>query len=291
MKNIHLLPTDKPNFGRYLVFNKENTLCIWDTELIGGQKTLTPHHIYITSDEEIKEGDCFLHPDNTIEKASRNLDGRGLKKIILTTDQDLIADGVQAIDDEFLEWFVKNPSCEFVKTKLVYDYEEHPELVGNPKEEWSYYKIIIPQDEPKQYPIGGYAPGNYHCNCTTCKTTFQGDKRAVQCESCAIKATQEQPKQETLEEAAEMDETVAWELAKKRFEEIEGYAPDINNRTHELMVASLQEGILAGAKWQAERMYSEEDMHNLMDDYQNWLCNTDGDLLSFKEWFEQFKKI
>ena len=34
------------------------------------------------------------------------------KKIILTTDQDLIADGVQAIDDEFLEWFVKNPSCE-----------------------------------------------------------------------------------------------------------------------------------------------------------------------------------
>ncbi len=36
------------------------------------------------------------------------------KKIILTTDQDLIKDGVQAIDDEFLEWFVKNPSCEYV---------------------------------------------------------------------------------------------------------------------------------------------------------------------------------
>ena len=36
------------------------------------------------------------------------------KKIILTTDQDLIKDGVQAIDDDFLEWFVKNPSCEVV---------------------------------------------------------------------------------------------------------------------------------------------------------------------------------
>ena len=39
----------------------------------------------------------------------------GSKKIILTTDQDLIKDGVQAIEDEFLQWFVKNPSCEWVE--------------------------------------------------------------------------------------------------------------------------------------------------------------------------------
>jgi hypothetical protein len=31
-----------------------------------------------------------------------------LQKIILTTDLDLIKDGVQSIDNEFLEWFVKN---------------------------------------------------------------------------------------------------------------------------------------------------------------------------------------
>ena len=29
----------------------------------------------------------------------------GYKKIILTTDDDIINDGVQSIDDEFLEWF------------------------------------------------------------------------------------------------------------------------------------------------------------------------------------------
>lgn len=40
-----------------------------------------------------------------------------------------------------------------------------------------------------KYPIGGYAPGNYTCNCVTCKTQFTGDKRAVQCEPCAIKTT------------------------------------------------------------------------------------------------------
>jgi hypothetical protein len=36
------------------------------------------------------------------------------------------------------------------------------------------------------YPIGGYAPGNYICTCATCKTNFKGDKRAVQCEPCAL---------------------------------------------------------------------------------------------------------
>lgn len=42
-----------------------------------------------------------------------------------------------------------------------------------------------PKQETK-YPIGGFAPGNYMCNCVTCKTQFIGDKRAVQCEPCAI---------------------------------------------------------------------------------------------------------
>lgn len=37
-----------------------------------------------------------------------------------------------------------------------------------------------------KYPIGGYAPGNYHCKCCTCGNQFTGDKRAVQCEPCAV---------------------------------------------------------------------------------------------------------
>ena len=47
-------------------------------------------------------------------------------------------------------------------------------------------------ENESKYPIGGYAPGNYMCNCTTCKTQFQGDKRAVQCEPCAVKMVKEQ---------------------------------------------------------------------------------------------------
>jgi hypothetical protein len=72
-------------------------------------------------------------------------------KIILTTDQDLIKDGVQAIDDEFLEWFVKNPSCEEIKVNKIYnDYGETDifDLVCTPHS--FKYKITIPKEEPKQ---------------------------------------------------------------------------------------------------------------------------------------------
>ena len=41
--------------------------------------------------------------------------------------------------------------------------------------------------EKNKYPIGGYAPGPYMCTCCKCKIEFFGDKRAVQCEPCAIK--------------------------------------------------------------------------------------------------------
>lgn len=53
---------------------------------------------------------------------------------------------------------------------------------------------VQPTDKSK-YPIGGYAPGAYTCTCVTCKNHFIGDKRAVQCEPCAIK---EAPKTEEL---------------------------------------------------------------------------------------------
>jgi hypothetical protein len=92
------------------------------------------------SDEKIKEGNYTYHRVFGVGKIT-NVNGKkcfvtiklsstdgsittpwkrnipDIKKIILTTDPQLIADGVQAIDDEFLEWFVKNPSCERVEVE------------------------------------------------------------------------------------------------------------------------------------------------------------------------------
>lgn len=38
---------------------------------------------YLPVEGEIKEGDIFIHPDGTKERASRDLDGRGLSKVKL----------------------------------------------------------------------------------------------------------------------------------------------------------------------------------------------------------------
>lgn len=46
---------------------------------------LSDTHYIIVDDSEIKEGDIFIHPDKTIERASRDLDGRGLNKITHST--------------------------------------------------------------------------------------------------------------------------------------------------------------------------------------------------------------
>ena len=51
---------------------------------------------------------------------------------------------------------------------------------------------------------------------------------------------------------------------------------------------------IAGARWQQERMYSEEEVYDLMDKrehywvrYKNYYTQS---YIPFDEWFEQFKK-
>lgn len=41
------------------------------------------------------------------------------------------------------------------------------------------------------YPILGFAPGAYMCNCVICTNEFSGDKRSNMCEECAIKELKE----------------------------------------------------------------------------------------------------
>ena len=164
MKNIHVLPTEKSS--RLLLLSKKGNL-----QFLKDNSSTNPNNhfvgnyqnIYITSDEEIKEGDYWLYvcPINGLDYGENNnpivknnlpptwfekLHDKGnYKKIIITTDKDLISDGVRAIDDEFLEWFVKNPSCEFVEINFSL-------VSGSFK-----YKIIIPQEEPKQETLEEFA--------------------------------------------------------------------------------------------------------------------------------------
>jgi hypothetical protein len=128
MKNIHILPTDKPS-RLYLGDNGNFVFGMSQTAIQSRNDDFTNQNIYITSDSEIKKGDYrYSLIQNNFEFVSEfslnvnkeywKLKKYKYKKIILTTDQDLIKDGVQAIDDDFLEWFVKNPNCEGVEVEL-----------------------------------------------------------------------------------------------------------------------------------------------------------------------------
>jgi hypothetical protein len=165
MKNVHVIPTDKPS--RLHLGNSGLVLC----DLNYSSNTINSQNIYITSNEEIK--DCCVLSTHTNEvyflKGYYGIQPIN-KKIILTTDQDLIKIGVQAIDDEFLEWFVKNPSCESVDINR----------------DWGYPKIIIPQEELKQE----------YVKCT-CANSLEYSNCGKKCERIL---DEQEPKQETIEE-------------------------------------------------------------------------------------------
>jgi hypothetical protein len=157
MKNIHLIPTDKPSRLYYNGTSYKDPNSTMAMDWFISSAGYKPQNIYITSDEEIKDGDWCLDEENNIIFQFKYFNSGVLhsdnhsqfeskcKKIILTTDQDLIKYGVQAIDDEFLEWFVKNPSCE----ELEIEIDSYMDKNISESEIFTDYKIIISKKEPK----------------------------------------------------------------------------------------------------------------------------------------------
>ena len=170
MKNIHILPTDKPS---NLLFEKISNRYYTNSRRKENSKNVQNQNIYITSDEEIKEGDWFIFGEEILKctgyysltqtsyvKCNKgDCSSEICKKIILTTDQDLIDDGVQAITDEFLKWLVMNPTCEEVE--VVRDSKQSTDSNGFLYIEWLDYKIIIPKEEPTSCACGA----NTSCQC------------------------------------------------------------------------------------------------------------------------------
>jgi len=276
MKNTHLLPTKSKtrlflsDYGKIL-----NLASYPETFYTTGQ------NIYITNDEEIKEGDWFY---NTISlkpepfKACENGNGYvnciryshyriDCKKIILTTDQDLIKDGVQAVPDDFLEWFVKNPSCEVVEIDVDLKYFNVDELRERHLKGLPYiysekigYKIIIPSEEHK-----GIELSNQEVM----------DSRSNAYDFIDV------DKQDTLEEIAERlyPENII----------------KLGNTTSYDASLIKRKDFTEGAKWQQEKSYSEEEVKQAFKvgfsiGYGSDIYAIDEKNRTCEEWFEQFKK-
>lgn len=150
MKNIHLLPTNQPS-----------RLWIWMDELRLGNLThqskllnISNQNLYITNNEKFVRDEYITDGIEVIKATPKLVNAQGLvnrrnwKKIILTTDFRLAPD-VQSIDDEFLEWFVQNPTCEEVEIGRT------NQLIDNYADKGGYrwevkYHIYIQKEEPKR---------------------------------------------------------------------------------------------------------------------------------------------
>jgi hypothetical protein len=250
-------------------------------------------NIYITSDEEIKEGWSYDRMMGTVNKT----DNVYSNKIILTTDQDLIKDGVQAIDDEFLEWFVKNPSFEEVEFQNVPDYIYNTEH--------SCYKIIIPKEEPKQ----GWSKSTGDIAVDYAIGQSKAIQKCMQLD--AEMAYKSIPKQETLEEFAErlcpnkqveydmILEGAKWQQEQqdknKYSDEKEFYKYMAKQDSWKSTGLIIQEFIQLKLKEQDKKLYSEEEVYGMLQKLrlgfkvgvQKWQENFEFDL---EEWFNKFKK-
>jgi hypothetical protein len=100
----------------------------------------------------------------------------------------------------------------------------------------------------------------------------------------------EEPKQDALNHFLSTSNVIVKDPQKWDFNKQETLEEALSEHIKDIKYPTLIQCAEFGAKWQKERSYSEEDMHNLMDEYQNWLFNTNTVVLTFREWFEQFKK-
>lgn len=293
MKNIHVLPTDKAS---RIFKSQDNDFILLNTNVPNWFEinlNTTKQNIYITNDEEIKEGDWFYNKISLKHepfKACQNGDEYvscsryshyriDCKKIILTTDQDLIKDGVQAIDDDFLEWFVKNPSCEEVEVEI----NSYMDKNISDSITFTDYKIIIPKEEAKKKHIVMLVGDKVNEEQTKC---YCGHTTYCDCGP-------EEPKQETLEESLtaeeffrnKIKENIEWEG------EITLWKVPLNAELSMRWTKEYSDYVI---KWQQQQMYSEEELKSAFKigfniGYGSPVSELDLKNEYCEKWFEQFK--
>jgi len=263
MRNIFLVRTGA---ATRLYKNAQGVFGLRDKEERVTDATSQNYWMYIVTEEAFSEGD-FITDDyvsasrvrsTTIEALKENGCYEQFKKVILTTHDYPISEGIQRIDDEFLEWFVKNPTCEKVEVK------NYPLKFGG-----TLHKIIIPQEDSLSSKLKNVLDN-------MSQEEFDKEWKKITDLKMEGPSIFEEPKQETLEEAA---------LSFLPHSEVEHDTDFIR-------------GFEFGAKYQAKRMYSEEDMIG----FAEWLSDLSFNLQHFDEkglkqfnellplWKERFKK-
>jgi hypothetical protein len=263
MKNIYLISSDIP--VRYY-----------------GNRYVN-QNVYITSEDDILDGDAYIENGKYVCPGSYNIKpvpDRINKKIILATDTKLIEEGVQEIDEEFLKWIMDNPTCDWVNTILERYLFQYPDVYK------SRHKILIPKEEPKmnklqreifemEQELG--VPSHLRWHNTKSKQesnivrlpTYYEPKKVLTEEDIwskeDIDAVTDYINKETLStklhKGEVVDESYPKEFKQETLEEVaERFVEnwfENGDRTVEVFKA--------GAKWQMEKSYSEEEVKELLE--------------------------
>lgn len=142
MGNLFMLPTENltqigiSKITNRVTYNKNkhDTLAWFNNQ-----------NLYITSDEEPQNNEWCLVDDKEVEKYCVPLSKHRYRKIVLTTDEKLIKEGIQSIETSFLVWFTNNSDCKFVEVKreIKKEYVDDQDAYGY---DVPVYKIPIPNE-------------------------------------------------------------------------------------------------------------------------------------------------
>jgi hypothetical protein len=232
-----------------------------------------------------------------------------VKKTILTTDTELIKDGVQPIPENFLVWFVNNPSCEYVQVEINYKkFKKGNITLSNcyeliiPKEIKCYDKfnqrlsegdyVDVQKDGPHQ--IYKKEDGQLYF-----KPYGQEDKVSSYFSNDMVKCDSE-GNWITNDRYEELPKTeIDWSGFPKSTQEKVGYV-ESKQETLEEAFERIKEiktnldfgSFYLGTKWQQNQdknLYSEEEVIDLLQEMNDWPTTFEG-RIEIKEWFQPFKK-
>lgn len=235
MKNIHVLSTDKPSrfYSVAGSYTKSSGFAFGEHYIPDTRNIFKNCNIYITTtDEEIKDGE-WMYVEGVdamtsgIARRSRHMQPEhfgNCKKIVLTTDPELIKEGVQAIDDNFLEWFIKNP-----KSENVYVYKEYKQ---------------VNQNNPVTRGSTALAFSHYEVQSLDLSSPIGTNEKEIMTN---LPNGDDFFKQETLEE---FSKRISNDEANKKY-----YSLDYQD--------GIFYGIEIGAKWQADKVFNDDVIQTL----------------------------
>jgi len=248
---VMLHTTTKSRIKRYEGFLKDRHLVLDRTPHKGrGNGVFRSQHLYILTNDEIKEGDWYKYPNQNGVWCNNEgtVPNRDARKIIATTDSSLKTKVEQSgenawynlipqIPQQFIEYFISEYNKGKIIDKVLVETEEKNEYISPLK--------VIPPATPGVYTTGYKLKLN------------QNNEISILTEE----------KQETIEEAA---------------------LKYVRNESDATLKLISKYSFKDGAKWQAERMYNEQDLREAFNIAKH--IGRNNIAYEFDEWFNRHKK-